>query len=70
MLRFSGGRQRPLGPEAITAPFTRMSPSSGRSSPAISRSVVLLPQPLGPSSVSVSPRYSSKLTRSTAVVAP
>src|SRR5688572_13331220 len=37
--------------EYTTRSWTAVSPSRGRSSPAIERSVVVLPQPLGPSSV-------------------
>src|SRR5919108_4545277 len=39
-----------------------ISPSRGRSSPAIERSVVVLPQPLGPSSVKSLPGGTSKET--------
>jgi hypothetical protein len=41
--------------EYTTRPFTEISPARGRSSPAIERSVVVLPQPLGPSSVNRRP---------------
>jgi hypothetical protein len=41
-------------------------PESGRSSPAIDRSVVVLPQPDGPSSVNMAPSGTSMLTSSTA----
>src|SRR5438105_2620304 len=44
--------------------YTR--PSSGCSKPAIIRSVVVLPQPDGPSSVSSSPGSTSRLTSLTA----
>ena len=42
-------------------PSTEMMPSSGVSSPAMQRSVVVLPQPEGPSSVKNVPASSSKL---------
>src|ERR1700722_7992384 len=48
MLRFSGGRLTP-GAETMRSP-TRMVPSSGERNPAMSLSVVVLPQPEGPSS--------------------
>ena len=41
-------------------------PASGRSNPAIRRSVVVLPQPLGPSSARTSPASTSRSTSSTA----
>src|SRR5712691_280324 len=47
-----------------------MRPSSGRSKPAISRSVVVLPEPDGPSSVKNSPAGISRSTRSTATTSP
>ena len=47
MLRFSGGSAAP-GRDS-TRPPTVMVPSSGTMNPAISRSVVVLPQPDGPS---------------------
>ena len=40
---------------------TPISPDCGRSRPAIERSVVVLPQPLGPSRVKNSPSGTSKL---------
>jgi hypothetical protein len=45
-------------------------PLSGSSKPAISRSVVVLPEPDGPSSVKNSPRAMSTLTPSTAATEP
>ena len=48
----------------------RMRPPVTASSPAISRSVVDLPQPDGPRSTSICPAAASKLTSSTARVAP
>src|SRR5262245_35752360 len=45
-----------------TRPPTAISPERGRSRPAIERSVVVLPQPLGPSRVKSLPSGTSKLT--------
>ena len=47
-----------------------MLPALGRSRPSTARPVVDLPQPLSPTSASVSPRSTSKLTPSTACTAP
>src|SRR5207253_3081898 len=47
-----------------------MRPASGRSNPAISRSVVVLPDPEGPSSVKNSPGAMSRSTQSTATTSP
>src|ERR1700704_5288777 len=47
-----------------------MRPSSGRSKPAISLSVVVLPEPEGPSNVKNSPAGISRSTRSNAQTAP
>src|SRR5690349_18212684 len=49
MLRFAGATS------FILAPSNSTSPVDGVSSPAMMRSVVVLPQPLGPSSVTNSP---------------
>src|SRR5688572_9716450 len=46
----------------MVSPPTVISPDFGRSSPAIERNVVVLPQPLGPSSVKSLPCGTSKLT--------
>ena len=51
-------------------PPIRIWPSLAISSPAIMRSVVVLPQPDGPSSVTSLPASMLKLTLSTAVTAP
>ena len=51
-------------------PPMRISPEVGRSSPAIARSVVVLPQPDGPSSVRCSPAPTVKLTPRTATTVP
>src|SRR3954468_13680076 len=48
--------------EKYTASSTPISPARGRSRPAIERRVVVLPQPLGPSSVKNSPSGTSKET--------
>src|SRR4026209_136912 len=48
--------------ENTTCPLTETSPARGRSSPAIDRSVVVLPQPLGPSSVKSCPSSTVKVT--------
>src|SRR5882762_11077728 len=68
MPRFSGGSERP-GAE-IVRPSSSMVPSLGSRKPAIMRSVVVLPQPDGPSSETNSPRVSASVARSTAVKAP
>src|SRR6185312_4492214 len=47
-----------------------MRPESGRSKPAISRSVVVLPEPDGPSSVKNSPASISRSTPATATTSP
>src|SRR5258706_6105302 len=48
--------------EYTTRSPTLISPARGRSRPAIERSVVVLPQPLGPSSVNSFPSGTSKVT--------
>jgi hypothetical protein len=55
---------------ATSLPWIRMLPESGASKPAISRSVVVLPQPLGPSRVRISPSRTSSDTPSTASTGP
>src|ERR1700680_4394535 len=57
------------GSLATTSPI-RMRPAELRSSPATMRSVVVLPQPDGPSSVTNSPDSTVRLKRSTATTAP
>src|SRR5437867_94677 len=64
MLRRYGGRSM------IEAPATRMSPCVGSSKPAIMRSVVVLPEPLGPSSVRKVPPSTANDTSSTTRVPP
>src|SRR6266496_802232 len=66
MLRFSVGTNRFRADELTTREPSHTSPASGSSSPAIMRSVVVLPHPLGPSNTSSSPSSTSKLTSSTA----
>ena len=51
---------------AACAPASQISPLSGTSSPAISRSSVVLPQPLGPRMTTASPAATSSDTPSTA----
>src|SRR5438874_2321335 len=58
--RFSGGTNTPRDADVSSRPPTWTSPASGRSRPAMSRSVVVLPQPLGPSSVTSEPAATSK----------
>src|SRR3954447_19300805 len=48
----------------------RIVPSSGSSSPAIMRSVVVLPQPLGPNKVSISPCSAERSIALTAACSP
>src|SRR5882672_11068347 len=62
--RFSGGRV------VITRPSNSTDPVSGDSSPATIRSVVVLPQPDGPSRPKNSPRSTAIETSATAGVAP
>src|SRR3990170_5864194 len=54
------------GTPVTSAPRRRMRPASGCSKPAIIRSVVVLPQPLGPRSVMNSPSRMSNDTSRTA----
>src|SRR3954468_15844189 len=54
----------------MSTPSRRMRPSSGRSKPAIIRSVVVLPQPDAPSSEKNSPLAMSRSMPSTAVTSP
>ena len=61
MLRCCGGMAMK------SRPSSEMVPDVGVSSPAIIRSVVVLPQPDAPTSVKNSPPATSKDTRSTAV---
>src|SRR5579884_1087955 len=70
MLRFSGATNMRSVAEAMVLPRSTRLPSSGCSRPATNRRVVLLPQPLGPSSVKTSPGWTVKLTWSTATTGP
>ena len=54
----------------MSRPSTRIAPDSGMTKPAIERSSVVLPQPELPSSATISPRATSRLTRSSTRVAP
>jgi hypothetical protein len=64
--RCSAGRWIPRASSYIVWPPMRIAPAVGRSSPAIARSVVVLPQPDGPSSVTCCPCGTVKLTGPTA----
>src|SRR5690606_9793598 len=70
--RFSGGTITFCLPsvEYTTLPLTSISPASGVSSPAIHRSMVVLPHPLGPSSDTKSPGSISNDTSSSATAEP
>src|SRR3989454_4345082 len=69
-LRLCGATKTRRGTEATTRPRSAISPASGCSSPATRRRVVVLPQPLGPSSVKSSPRSTSSEAPSRACTAP
>ncbi len=62
--RFSGGSR------VMSSPSTRIVPSSAITKPAIERSSVVLPQPELPSSATISPLATSRLTRSSTRVPP
>src|SRR5687768_1890592 len=68
MPRRSGGTTR-VGVESVTSPV-RIAPSSGAMKPAISRSRVVFPQPLGPSKVTNSRSRTSSERSRTAVTPP
>src|SRR2546425_9462708 len=68
--RWCGATTPRRGTEATTRPRSAISPASGCSSPATRRKVVVLPQPLGPSSVKISPRSTSSDAPSRARTAP
>src|SRR5882762_7733024 len=55
-----GGTKMPRCEEYTTSPPTEISPCRGLSRPAMERSVVVLPQPLGPRSVNSFPCGTSK----------
>ena len=58
MRRFSGWMKH-SGPDTVKS-STAISPASGRSSPAMHRSRVVLPQPEGPSNASTVPAGTSR----------
>ena len=62
-LRWSGGTNRPAAGVAHHAVADHDAPVSLRSSPATMRSVVVLPQPEGPSRVTNSPCSTARSTR-------
>src|ERR1700732_2930150 len=66
ILRLRGGSSTPNSGAETTVPPMAIVPEVGCSSPATQRSVVVLPQPGGPSSTTISPEPTSKLTPSTA----
>ena len=65
-LRRSGGTNSPATASLTTRPPITIEPVSLRSSPATMRSVVVLPQPDGPSSVTNSPCSIDRSMSSTA----
>src|SRR3982750_4426952 len=67
--RWFGGTKRRRVDEKIPSSATVIPPACGRSSPAIERSVVVLPQPLGPSSVKSLPGGTSNDTSCAARIA-
>ena len=54
----------------MLAPSSRTSPVLAATKPATIRKVVVLPQPEGPSSTTISPSAMSRLTPSTAMARP
>src|SRR5579862_42047 len=54
----------------MSSPSSETVPASGRSKPAITRSVVVLPEPDGPRRVKNSPAPTCRCTSSTAVTPP
>ena len=66
MLRSRGGTCTPCSGAATSSPPIEIEPAVGCSRPAMQRSVVVLPQPEGPSSTTISPAAMRKLTSSTA----
>src|SRR5712671_5435062 len=66
MSRSRGGTSTPLAGADTTRPAMLMLPLVGCSNPATQRKVVVLPQPEGPSSTTISPAGTMKLTPSTA----
>src|SRR5437763_16491047 len=66
MLRSRDGTSTPRYGADTTLPPIEIVPAVGCSSPATQRRVVVLPQPDGPSSTTISPAATRKLTSSTA----
>src|ERR1700726_451568 len=64
--RERGGTRMPRAGDDTTLPPMLISPEVGCSRPATQRSVVVLPQPEGPSSTTISPAGTAKLTPSIA----
>src|SRR3954463_571712 len=64
--RNRGGTRIPRSGDETTLPAMLISPEVGCSSPATQRSVVVLPQPEGPSRTTISPAGTAKLTPSIA----
>src|ERR1700737_671546 len=64
--RSRGGTRMPRAGDDTTRPAILISPDVGCSSPATQRSVVVLPQPEGPSRTTISPAGTAKLTPSIA----
>src|SRR5271165_3120773 len=64
--RERGGTRMPRSGDDTTLPAMLISPEVGCSRPATQRSVVVLPQPDGPSSTTISPAGTAKLTPSIA----
>src|SRR5919106_1623788 len=69
-LRLFGGTNTPAAASVTASPLMLIVPRSARSKPAMQRSVVVLPQPLGPSSEMNWPGATLNDTSSTAVTAP
>src|ERR1051326_2331819 len=68
--RLLPGTKIPSAEEKTVRSPIPIPPSSGRSRPATLRSVVVLPQPDGPSSVKKLPGFTSKLTPASASTPP
>src|SRR4051794_11580270 len=64
--RCRGATAMPRAGSDTTLPAMLIAPSVGCSRPATQRNVVVLPQPEGPSSTTISPAGTAKLTPSTA----
>src|SRR5471030_2277741 len=64
--RCRGGTRMPRSGDDTTFPAMLISPDVGCSSPATQRKVVVLPQPEGPRSTTISPAGTAKLTPSIA----